>query len=390
MNRVRNRSFAPLALLALLATTVALTLSACGSDGRQGTGSSTTERPQTTQQLVVGPRCGPGQRPIVAAPTDGLYHAAMPSLLDEESRDWAAAARSVRSFERLAGRRLAWVYFSDNWFRGIEFPAEAVQAVREAGAVPFIRLLPRSSWEERRADPRYPLARIANGDFDDGLERWARAARDTRIPILIDFAPEMNGDWFQWSGLYAGGAKGGPQTYKRAFRHVVDLFRAVGATNVGFAFHANVRSAPREPWNDLAQYYPGDDYVDWIGISAYGAVFPGFDWEPLREALDEVYPKLAALSPTKPIAILETGVIEEQGHDKAVWIRAAYRALGSGRYPRVKAVVWWHERWVNQDDRSTSDVRIDSDPAATAAYRKAVAAQEFVTRPEYACAAAAG
>jgi hypothetical protein len=387
MNGVRNRTFAP---LTLLATVAALVLSACGSDGRKsGGGSVSTERKQSTERPLVGPRCSPGQRTVVAPPAEGLYHAAMPSLLEAQSQSESAAAERVRSFERLADRRLAWVYFSDNWFDGISFPSAAVQAIREDGSVPFIRLMPRSGWEERQADPRYPLARIARGDVDEDLGRWARAARDTRLPMLVDFAPEMNGDWFPWSGIYAGGEQDGPETYRAAFRHVVDVFRRAGADNVGFAFHANVRSAPDEPWNDLARYYPGDDYVDWIGVSAYGGVLPGFDWEPLRHALDEVYPKLAALSPTKPIAILETGVIEEQGKDKAAWIRAAYRALGSGRYPRVKAAVWWHERWTNADDRP-SDVRIDSDSAATAAYRRAVAGPGFVTRPEYACAAAAG
>jgi hypothetical protein len=377
--------FAPLTLVATLA---ALALSACGSDGRKGGGNpgTTTERVETTERLLAGPRCGPGERTVAAAPATGLYHAAMPSLLDGDVGSEATAIERVRSFERLADRRLAWVYFSDNWFDGISFPTEAVKAVREAGAMPFIRLMPRSSWEERKADPRYPLARIAEGDFDEDLRRWARSARDTRLPMLVDFAPEMNGDWFQWSGMYAGGEKGGPEAYRAAFRHVVEVFRGEGAGNVGFAFHPNVRSAPDEPWNDLTKYYPGDDYVDWIGVSAYGGVLPGFDWEPLRHALDEVYPKLAGLSPTDPIAILETGVIEEEGKDKAAWIRAAYRALRSGRYPRVKAAVWWHERWTNQDDRP-SDVRIDSDAAATAAYRKAVAGREFVTRPEYACTA---
>ena len=385
MHGVRNRTFAP---LTLLATVTALVLGGCGSDGRKDDRSS-TQRTDSSERALVGPRCAPGQRTIVAAPTTGLYHAAMPSLLDAESRSAAAAGERVRSFERLADRRLAWVYFSDNWFDGISFPAAAVEAIRENGSVPFIRLMPRSGWRERQADPRYPLARIAKGDFDKELRRWARSARDTRLPMLVDFAPEMNGDWFPWSGIYAGGEDGGPKTYRAAFRHVVDVIRGAGADNVGFAFHANVRSAPAESWNDLARYYPGDDYADWIGVSAYGGVLPGFDWEPLRKALDEVYPKLAALSPTKPIAILETGVIEERGKDKAAWIRAAYRALGSGRYPRVKAAVWWHERWTNQDDRP-SDVRIDSDAAATAAYRRAVSAPAFVTRPEFACAAAAG
>jgi hypothetical protein len=323
----------------------------------------------------------------VAAPRSGLYHAAMPSLLHDDALSGARSAARVRSFERLADRKLAWVYFSDNWFKGIAFPGDAVEAVREAGAVPFIRLLPRSGWEEGKVDPKYGLARIAEGRFDGDLRRWARAARGTRLPMLVDFAPEMNGNWFPWSGAFNGGEKSGPATYREAFRHVVDLFRGEGAENVGFAFHANVRSAPDEPWNDLAAYYPGDAYVDWIGISAYGGVFPGFDWEPLSRALDEVYPKLEALSATKPMAVLETGVIEERGKDKAAWIRAAYSALRSGKYPRVKAAVWWHERWTNADDR-VSDVRIDSDPAATSAYRRAVASPTLVDRPAYACAPA--
>jgi hypothetical protein len=95
------------------------------------------------------------------------------------------------------------------------------------------------------------------------------------------------------------------------------------------------------------------------------------------------------MSATKPIAILETGVLEEPGKDKAGWITAAYQALRSGKYPRVKAAVWWHERWTNSDDR-VSDVRIDSDAAATAAYRRAVASPALVDRPEYACAPVMG
>jgi hypothetical protein len=384
MQGVWNRTFAPLTLLLAL---VAVVLSACGSGDRKADpGASTTgARADAPERLLAGPRCPAGQRTVVAAPAQGIYHAAMPSLLHDDALDTQRSEARVRSFERLADRRLAWVYFSDNWFQGIAFPGDAVEAVREAGSVPFIRIMPRSGWEEGRADPKYGLARIAKGEYDDELRAWARAAKATRVPMLVDFAPEMNGDWFPWSGLFNGGERNGPQTYREAYRHLITVMRDEGADNVGFAFHANVRSAPDEPWNDIAAYYPGDEYIDWIGVSAYGGVFPGYDWEPLRRALDEVYPKLEALSPSKPMAVLETGVIEEQGKDKAAWIRAAYRALLSGRYPRVKAAIWWHERWVNEDDR-VSDVRIDSDAAATAAYRRAVASPLLVARPEYACA----
>ena len=180
--------------------------------------------------------------------------------------------------------------------------------------------------EDGQVDPRYPLSRIAKGDFDADLRAWAKDARASRVPMLVDFGPEMNGNWFPWSGVFTAARRTDPSLQDRLPPRL-DLFRDQGADNVGFAFHVNVRPAPDEPWNDLAQYYPGDDYIDWIGLSAYGGVFPGYDWEPLRRALDEAYPKLAALSPTKPIALLETGVIEERDKDKAAWIRAAYDAL---------------------------------------------------------------
>jgi hypothetical protein len=381
-----NRTFGLLVIAALSALAVA----ACG-------GGSSPER-RAEPRMLVGPACGPDARAIAAAPRSGIYHGAMPSLLDADARDGARSAARVRGFERLAERRLAWVYFSDNWFHGISFPGAAVESVRRAGAMPFIRLMPRSSWRERRADPTYRLDRIARGDFDAALRRWARAARATRLPMLVDFAPEMNGDWFPWSGRWNGGsatgrgdpkAADGPETYRDAYRHIVDLFRAEGAGNVGFAFHANARSGPDEPWNAMSAYYPGDAYIDWIGVSAYGSVFPGFDWEPLSSALDEAYPQLAALSPTKPIAIMETGVVEDPSKGrKADWIRDAYDALESGRYPRVKAAIWWQERWRNADGR-ISDVRIDSGAAATRAYRKAVSGPGIVARPQYRCAPAA-
>ena len=379
-----NRTFP-----ALLAALAALVVTACG-------GASDDRDEDDARRMLVGPTCPEGSRTVVAPPAQGIYHGAMPSLLDDDARNGSRSAARVRSFERLAGRRLAWVYFSDNWFEGIRFPRQAVDAVRRTGAVPFIRLMPRSSWEEGAADPVYRLDRIARGRFDPDLRRWARAARATRVPMLVDFAPEMNGSWFPWSGRFNGGARtdrwgdpkvpDGPETYRDAYRHIVSVFREEGAENVGFAFHVNVRSGPDRPWNAIERYYPGDAYVDWIGVSAYGSVFPGFDWEPLSRALDEVYPTLSALSPSKPIAVLETGVVEDPAKgDKGAWIRDAYAALRRGRYPRVKAAVWWHERWVNADER-VSDVRIDSGEDATSAYRKAVAPADLVSRPRYACA----
>jgi hypothetical protein len=62
---------------------------------------------------------------------------------------------------------------------------------------------------------------------------------------------------------------------------------------------------------------------------------------------------------------------------KAEWIRVALQSIRAQRYPRLKAICYWHEAWENEDG-SVSDLRINSSPAALAAYRREIAASFFL------------
>lgn len=137
-------------------------------------------------------------------PRIGIYHGAFPDFGATEDR---VSTWPVTRFERLSRKQIVWAYFSNNWFGGIHFPRRAVTAITRSGAIPFIRLMPRSDWTEGQADRRYGLGAIAQGRFDAELRRWARAAASTNIPLLVDFACEMNGDWFPWSGKWNGMAR---------------------------------------------------------------------------------------------------------------------------------------------------------------------------------------
>src|SRR5438270_457268 len=71
---------------------------------------------------------------------------------------------------------------------------------------------------------------------------------------------------------YNGGLDVGPGTFKRAYRHIVELMRSRKATNITWALHYNSENFPgTDPRNRPVAYYPGDDLVDWVGISAYGS-----------------------------------------------------------------------------------------------------------------------
>lgn len=257
-----------------------------------------------------------------------------------------------------------------------------MEAAKAAGTLPFIRLMPRSTFDEGGPDPVYSLQAIANGQFDPQLRQWARDAKSAG-PLLLEFGTEANGDWFPWNGKYNGGAGSGPQRFRDAYRHIVGLFRAEGAANVTWFFHVDASGSPRAAWNAMANYYPGDDYVDWLGISAYGAQTPDDDWNTFADVMDDGYAELAKVAPSKPIALLEFAVTDGyQGGDKPAWIRDAFAAISSGRYPRLKAIAWWNETFEN-DDGSTSSLRIDSSQAALEAYRQSVANPIFVTAAQF-------
>ena len=56
--------------------------------------------------------------------------------------------------------------------------------------------------------------------------------------------------------------------------------------------------------------------------------------------------------------------------------------MNGGRYPRLKAAVFWHERWQNSDE-SYSNLRVNSSPGALKAYRQGVANPFWLDHPAF-------
>lgn len=318
-----------------------------------------------------------------------LYFGAFPDFGGWEDQ---VSTQRIRDFEALAGRPVFWAYFSNNWWHDIRYPAAAIAAIRASGALPFVRLMPRNADD----GATITLEDILGGAWDEALRAWARAARADPRPLLVDFAVEMNGDWFDYSGVFHGAGRrdgygdpnlaDGPERYRDAYRHIIDLFRAEGVYNITWFFHPDIHSHPDETWNTPAAYYPGDDYIDWIGISAYGPQSPQEwqDWTEgnrLSEMLAARAAAVRAISTKKPLALLEFGVAEDPAdpNHKPDWIADAFQALRPGGVLPLAAASWWHEDWEN-DDGSFSRLRIDSSAASLAAFRQAVADSLFLSR----------
>ena len=308
-------------------------------------------------------------------PENGAYAGA---YIDFGLTEDAVTLDTIDEFEKLTGKRMTIVASSSFWGEQT-FPTRNLTIIARHQALPLVFWSPWDRpYKEEVGPDRFGLNAILAGVWNDYIDAWADAARTHGKPILVSWGLEMNGCWFPWSGCYYNGATtaadrsmSGPEIYKEAFRYVVDRVRAKGATNVLWGFHANNFSQPFEPWNTLPAYYPGPEYVDWLGLSAYGKQAADDDWLTFHQVFDNAYGELCKLDPLKPVVIAEWGVGEfPQSGSKAEWFREAFRAIETD-YTRVKAAVYWHERWRNADE-SYSNLRIHSSPEALEAFRQGV------------------
>ena len=137
---------------------------------------------------------------------------------------------------------------------------------------------------------------------------WLLTEMDTKLlPVLsqfdgpIYFRPwhEMNGDWFWW-----GASSCTAEEYKDLFRLTVNYIRSKGLNNVLFVWAADKRFAD--------EYYPGDEYVDVLGMDVYE---PGIkEWS----AYDIILPELERMinyadEHDKVTALTEVGCRREKG-----------------------------------------------------------------------------
>ena len=212
-------------------------------------------------------------------------------------------------------------------------------------------------------EPGFALSTIIDGEHDEYIDRFATAVRDLGLPVAIRFAHEMNRNWFPWSEERNGNQRG---QYVAAWRHVHDRFTSLGATNAVWIWSPNVVTA--RPSVRLAPLYPGDDYVDWMGmVGYYRRVYLDDKGKPKEPTFANTYgstmDELRSVA-VKPIVITELGATEVGGN-KPAWINSVFQGLADN--PDVIGFVWF-DHSVNG-----TDWRIESSNAATEAFAADVA-----------------
>jgi beta-mannanase len=144
---------------------------------------------------------------------------------------------------------------------------------------------------------------------------------------------------------------------------MVSVFRSEGAGNVRWVWCPFSTQPPRRAADGWRAYYPGDRYVDWIGMDGYnwGTTRSWSRWQPFGEIFGPPYRDYAG---RKPLMICEVASAEAGG-DKGSWIDEMGAEL-SGRFSKIEAVVWF-------DAKKETDWCVDSSERALHAFRSLVA-----------------
>jgi len=253
-------------------------------------------------------------------------------LAINSTRPWQRGdLRQVRAFERLVHTRASIVMWYADWAHARP-ELEQLRAVAARGDIPEI------TWEPWNylAGPhqsRFTLASIIAGRHDVLIRRWARALRRYRGRVLLRFAQEMNSTTYPWCEGINGNR---PGQFVKAWRHVHAIFARAHATNVRWIWSPVARGGvPLNP-----SQYPGERYVDIVGLSGFnaGRVLHWGGWRSFAAIFGPAVATLRRLAPTKPIQISEVASVSVGG-DQARWIRAMFAYLAT--QPRITSLVWF-------------------------------------------------
>lgn len=247
---------------------------------------------------------------------------------------------------------------------GVPFPVQFAEEVKGAGGAIQLALEPSNG---------------LNAVKDDAyLRQFARDAKAAGVPIFLRFASEMNGDWVAWHG--------NPALYRQKFALVHQVMKEE-APNVAMVWVPN-----SVPVNNIDAYYPGDQFVDWVGINLYSVPF--FNGDPKKPAdhvnpldlLDEFYNKYAK---NKPMMI---GEFASSHYSSAIHsdvtqfgitkMKMLYNGLQM-KYPNVKAAHWFNVDTINgqniRPERRLNNYNLLMNPKMKKAYSDMVNEDYFLS-----------
>lgn len=241
------------------------------------------------------------------------------------------------------------------------FPTRTISSVKASGAGAL-----QIGWE-----PQYGLDAVKDDEY---VRSFAQQAKEAGIPIFIRYASEMNGAWVPWYDE--------PQKYVEKFRLVAKIMHEV-APNVAMVWSPNFW-----PNDNIDAYYPGDEYVDWVGFSLYST--PIYDGkEDFSKNMIDYFTPLYEKYKHKPIMIAEGAIGHYYQNTKTSYAKWAEGQISimygylPRMFPQVKAMTYFNmSRARSESLKSEFIYDMVDNPVMHDQYRRLIQSDYFMTKVE--------
>jgi hypothetical protein len=239
----------------------------------------------------------------------------------------------ITTIKQETGKRPNLVMYYQDWGTAAQalagvpnFNATEAENACAAGMLPMMTW---ESWDTTQTtpgegvsytQPAFDMSNIIAGDFDQYIKETADAIASIGCPIAMRLDQEENGYWYPWgiSNTTQNGTdvQATALEYIQMWRHVVRIFRAEGATNVIWTWSPNIQSLKSKILPPIGSSYPGNSWVNWVGLDGY------YDSPTTTFAnlLAPVLKQLSTVAPSKPWIISETGVAQSTAATKSAQI----------------------------------------------------------------------
>jgi hypothetical protein len=269
--------------------------------------------------------------PAISVPNDGCYigwhNNLAPVFLGANPMQYVKHVgqedvnKSLGRFKEYYGKKPAVMSFFDRHVTGEWFPYKVCEALDNNGVIPLIRYYFTSSFK-----------RVANGEYDGELVKFAENARKFGKPFLFIPYPEANIKHRYIRNVHPWAGKSG-KDFRKAWKHMHHVLEEEGLNEYAvWGLHLIA-------WKDsypLDRHALEDDLFDWMGFTVYNHVRKVGSSHSFGSLFNYGYSWARSNYPNKPIALWEfaTSSTSNQGR----WIKKAYQRIK--KMPRIKLVVY--------------------------------------------------
>ncbi len=207
---------------------------------------------------------------------------------------------------------------------------------------------------------------VLDGKHDAQIDALISRIKESDEPVLFRPNNEMNGDWCSYNSMYT---HKDTEAFKTFWKWLYNRFEEADCENVIWVWNPNWGDFPHTEWNHYLQYFPGNAYVDVVGLTGYntGTYYKAEEWRSFSEIYMPMLWEYDKHFKNFPYMITEFGS-SATGGNKGEWIASAFNQLSR---LDIKAAVWWnHVDYDTQSGVVSRGYKFNNDPDVMDIFRK--------------------